>query len=505
MRSFSHSESAFTTETPTPWRPPETLYEFWSNLPPACSSVMTISAAERLRSSSSLMSVGIPRPLSTTEMELSVWMITLMSSQWPASASSIALSTTSNTMWCRPVPSEVSPMYMAGRLRTASRPLRILMLLESYSAAARPFGWVTSGRVAIEFLVSGRPAGSDAHRHHDVLEVVAARHLHEGARVRVAHRDAYCGAIDVVEDVEEVRDVESDVERIAVVFHGEPLFGLLLLVVRADDGEGVLGEHQPHAADLLVGEDRRAVDRLREHGAVERDPVLVRGGDHLLVVGELALDDLRDDLDAAEAEAHLVGTDRERDRVVGVGEELDELDHGLVRQDRFDRAMVGAERAAREREPVPIRRDDPQHVPVDREEDAVQVVADVLHRHGELHQAQGVLERFLRQGEGLGRVLRLDHAREIGRRQRLQVEAALARPHHHAVLLRLERDVRVLGQRPKDVVELARSDRHSALGVAVDRRLRGDLDLEIGGEELERGARCAHEHVGKDRQGVPAL
>ena len=58
-----------------------------------------VSAAERLRSSSSLMSVGMPRPLSTTEIELSVWMTTLMSSQCPASASSIALSTTSNTMW----------------------------------------------------------------------------------------------------------------------------------------------------------------------------------------------------------------------------------------------------------------------------------------------------------------------------------------------------------------------------------------------------------------------
>ena len=107
-----------------------------------------ISAAERLRSSSSLMSVGMPRPLSTTEIELSVWITTLMSSQWPASASSMALSTTSNTMWCRPVPSDVSPMYMPGRLRTASRPLRILMLDESYSADMRALEFSCSGSVA---------------------------------------------------------------------------------------------------------------------------------------------------------------------------------------------------------------------------------------------------------------------------------------------------------------------------------------------------------------------
>ena len=88
---------------------------------------MTISAAERLAWSSSLMPVGMPRPLSSTEIELSVWMVTTISSQKPASASSTALSTTSNTVWCRPVPSEVSPIYIPGRLRTASRPFRTLM------------------------------------------------------------------------------------------------------------------------------------------------------------------------------------------------------------------------------------------------------------------------------------------------------------------------------------------------------------------------------------------
>jgi len=127
----SQSDNALTTETPTPCRPPATLYEFESNLPPAWSSVITISAAERPSSSSLWTSVGIPRPLSTTLIELSVWMVAMISSQKPASASSTALSTTSNTMWCRPVPSEVSPMYIPGRLRTASRPLRTLMLDES--------------------------------------------------------------------------------------------------------------------------------------------------------------------------------------------------------------------------------------------------------------------------------------------------------------------------------------------------------------------------------------
>ncbi len=43
-----------------------------------------------------------------------------------AIASSTALSTTSHTRWCRPR-SPVDPMYMPGRLRTASRPSRTLI------------------------------------------------------------------------------------------------------------------------------------------------------------------------------------------------------------------------------------------------------------------------------------------------------------------------------------------------------------------------------------------
>ena len=86
---------------------------------------MITSAAET--PSSGWMPVGMPRPLSSTETEPSGFNSISTRSQCPASASSIALSETSNTMWCRPDPSSVSPMYMPGRFRTASSPLRTLM------------------------------------------------------------------------------------------------------------------------------------------------------------------------------------------------------------------------------------------------------------------------------------------------------------------------------------------------------------------------------------------
>src|SRR5437763_3320880 len=63
----------------------------------------------------------MPRPLSVTRTPPLSSRVTTMVSQYPASASSTELSTTSWTRWCRPR-SPVEPMYIPGRLRTASRP-----------------------------------------------------------------------------------------------------------------------------------------------------------------------------------------------------------------------------------------------------------------------------------------------------------------------------------------------------------------------------------------------
>ena len=114
-------DSALTTETPTPCRPPETAYALPSNLPPACSIVSATSTPGFF--SFGCMSTGMPRPLSITRTPPSASSVTSIVSQYPASASSTALSTTSQTRWCRPR-SPVEPMYMPGRLRTASRPSR---------------------------------------------------------------------------------------------------------------------------------------------------------------------------------------------------------------------------------------------------------------------------------------------------------------------------------------------------------------------------------------------
>ncbi|VWM18330.1 Uncharacterised protein [Collinsella intestinalis] len=78
------------------------------------------------------ISTGMPRPLSTTVIELSGWTVTSMLEQKPAMASSTELSTISHTRWCKPV-ELVEPIYIPGRTRTASRPSRTLISLPPYS------------------------------------------------------------------------------------------------------------------------------------------------------------------------------------------------------------------------------------------------------------------------------------------------------------------------------------------------------------------------------------
>ena len=115
----SRAASALTTDAPTPCSPPDAVYEPPPNLPPACSRVITSSTPDSPVLGS--MSTGMPRPLSRTSADRSGCSTTSIRVQCPASASSTELSKISHRQCISPRPS-VDPMYMPGRLRTASRP-----------------------------------------------------------------------------------------------------------------------------------------------------------------------------------------------------------------------------------------------------------------------------------------------------------------------------------------------------------------------------------------------
>src|SRR6516225_6240044 len=75
-------------------------------------------------------------------------------------------------MWWRPEPSSVSPIYMPGRLRTASRPLRTLMVSASYSEVAGEAFWRAGSairRLSLEQDVGGE-SGLDLARKRDLAQ-----------------------------------------------------------------------------------------------------------------------------------------------------------------------------------------------------------------------------------------------------------------------------------------------------------------------------------------------
>ena len=81
-----------------------------------------------------MIPVGIPRPSSEMDTDPSTWIATLIRSQNPARCSSMELSSTSKTRWCKPR-SSGSPMNIPGRFRTASSPSSLSILEASYTSS----------------------------------------------------------------------------------------------------------------------------------------------------------------------------------------------------------------------------------------------------------------------------------------------------------------------------------------------------------------------------------
>jgi hypothetical protein len=140
------------------------------------------------------------------------------------------------------------------------------------------------------------------------------------------------------------------------------------------------------------------------------------------------------------------------------------------------------------------------------EQDAVEVVADVVHRHRERDLAQQVFERLLRHAEDGAEVGRLLHQREVFRRQGLQRELALAALQDELGLRRFQADRLVRRHGAQDVDQLARTHRGGeAAAVAIELRGGADLDFEVAGGQLHAGAGLANQHVGQHRQRVAPL
>jgi hypothetical protein len=228
---------------------------------------------------------------------------------------------------------------------------------------------------------------------------------------------------------------------------------------------------------------------------------------HALVVGKLAVDQLGNQLDRTEAQSRLVAAEFDVDRVFGIGQLARQFEHGLARQDHVELVGHAGQRFGHVGQAVAVGGDQPQLFAAHGQQQAVEVVADVLLGHRVLHQRQQTLELALRQAD-LDRFALGDlHAGVVLRRQGLQREAALAGAHRELAVIGVEADFLAFRQGTEDVLQLAcRHGQCSRLGGAdVAGGAGTDLDLDVGGEQGQRIALGFDQDVGQDGQGVTLL
>src|SRR5712672_3510938 len=110
-----------------------------------------------------------------------------------------------------------------------------------------------------------------------------------------------------------------------------------------------------------------------------------------------------------------------------------------------------------------VRRHELKLLVLDHHQQAVEIVADVLLRHGVLHQTEQPSQSFLAQRKAGHLARRPRKTREVLRWERLQRESTLARLDQQALILLLERYFRAVGKGTQDIDKLSRAEEFVAL------------------------------------------
>src|SRR5690606_2111905 len=154
---------------------------------------------------------------------------------------------------------------------------------------------------------------------------------------------------------------------------------------------------------------------------------------------------------------------------------------------------------------VTVGGDDTYLVAGNDDEQAVEVVTDVLLGHGVLHQGQEALELLLAELDLGGLGFGLGDAREIFRRQGLQIEAALTGLELQTLVVEGQADFGGFRQGAQDVLQLAGADGDGDVFAADTGGGGANLDFDIGRQQGQVFTGLLDQYVGEDRQGVTFL
>ena len=218
--------------------------------------------------------------------------------------------------------------------------------------------------------------------------------------------------------------------------------------------------------------------------AADRELARVVGGNHAREIRKLAFDQLGHQLDVAETETDLARRHVQRHRLVGVLEQALHFQHRLARHDDLMALGDAVGLGGAVRQAVAVGGHGAHTARLEHQQHAIEVVADILLGHGEVHHVEQVAQHALRHAQRHVPLFGLGHGRELAGRQRLQCEAALGRLHRQLVAGQAQLDLAGVRQGLQDVEQLARRHRGGlVLRADAEVGMRGDLDLEVGGDE----------------------
>src|SRR5882672_2404210 len=115
----------------------------------------------------------------------------------------------------------------------------------------RRFSMRSSAR-DIDAALRARLAGSEPHRHDDVLRTRRARGANQAAAIAVSQSENDLFRIDGGQGIEEVRNVEADFNFVAFVFNLDLVFRLFLFGVMCLDRDEIRLQIDANSAILLV-------------------------------------------------------------------------------------------------------------------------------------------------------------------------------------------------------------------------------------------------------------
>ena len=266
------------------------------------------------------------------------------------------------------------------------------------------------------------------------------------------------------------------------------------------------GRHfHPHAAVLLVGQDRRALEGCTQDFAIELDLLLGADRDHRLVIGETAIDQFGGEGDIVALDPDVGAAQFQLQGAVTAFKQALQFGHTLAWDD--DLALGPSrllQRCLTQGQAVAVGGHTAQGGPVEVEQQAVEVVAHVLLGHGE----GSALDQLLQAGFGHANAFGgfdFIHRGEVIGRQGGKGEAAAPGLHGHLLTGLADRDPTAVGQCAHDLEQLAGRDGGFAILGVVDRGAGHHFHFQVGTGQGKLAVLHLDQEVGQNGQGLPAF